>query len=114
MLRAYSRSDVPAVLVQVDVNARDKANTSDANARELKIVVPCWMLDESACSAVLVQQTPVVQIEALRRLRNFVDQLASAVSERKPESHGNNSKGGRHAEDNWAAHHKAASQTTDA
>jgi hypothetical protein len=105
---------VPAVLVQVDVNARDEAIASDANARELKIAVPCWMLDELACSAVLVQKTPALQIEALLRLRILVDQLASAVSERKPESHGNNAKGGRHAEDNSAAHQKAASQTTDA
>lgn len=112
MLRTFSRSDVPAVLVQV-VNARD--DVDDANARELKIAVPCWMLDQTACSVVVVQEKPRLRIEALLQLRGLVDRLVSAVAERQPESHGSNAKGDRHATKNRsAAHDKAASKTTDA
>jgi len=116
VLRAYSRGDVPAVLVRVDVNAHDDAIASvDVTGRELKIVVPCWMLDEAACSLVVVREKPLLEFQALLRLRRLVDQLATAVGECDPGSHGSNTKGDCHATNNsQTAIHDAASQATDA
>jgi hypothetical protein len=92
--------------VQINVSSHD-----DVHARELKIAVPCWMLDDVACSSVVVQDTPQLHIESLLSLRQLVDQFASAASERQSEPHGNNAKGDRHAEANSATHLEAAAET---
>jgi hypothetical protein len=40
---------------------------------DLRIVVPCWMLDEGCCAAMVVEERGRIAVEALVALRCLVD-----------------------------------------
>ena len=48
---------------------------------DLRIVLPDWMLDATCCQRMTLDDRPRIAVEALRRLRSFVDQQTSAGKE---------------------------------
>jgi hypothetical protein len=63
---------------------------------ELRIVVPCWMLDQAACMSILPLDQPKVEINALVRLRTLVDELAKTSGGQYLDSGSITAKGDRH------------------
>jgi hypothetical protein len=59
VIRRLRAREEPAVIVQVDEN--------------LRIAIPCWMLDEACCRAMVVEKQPRIGIAALVQLRDLVD-----------------------------------------
>ncbi len=56
------------------VVARIERLEGNANEEELRINIPCWMLDEQACSHWVTEaNSGCVSLEALSRLRALVD-----------------------------------------
>lgn len=51
------------------------ADDSDGGDSQLRINVPCWMLDEAACASVVHVDVPRIAVDALVRVRTFLDQL---------------------------------------
>lgn len=47
---------------------------------DLRIAVPCWMLDQTKCDAAVLRDRPRFDVDALRRLRELVD-LQSFISD---------------------------------
>ena len=78
VLRRTNRCGVPAVLVRIE----NDAGTADDS--ELRIVVPDWMLDETACSKVMVSDMPQIELQAILRLRELVDRLTGSTGEDQP------------------------------
>jgi hypothetical protein len=111
VLRRTRYGGDPAVLVRVE---HDDKNSDDP---ELRVVVPCWMLDQAACSAVVVRDTPRINIDALNHLRQLVDQFAKTSGQENGDSVPMTAKGDRHETRNrkptQAARPHAASETTD-
>jgi hypothetical protein len=68
----------------------------DADDAELRIAAPCWMLDEAATAHLVLCDRPRIDLAALVRLRQLVDQLAGDAGQ----GHGASSlivaKGDRH------------------
>jgi len=68
VLRRLRAHDAPSVVVQI--------------GEDLRIVIPCWMLDEPFCQSLTLEERPRIGIEALRRLRRLVDEQLSASNEK--------------------------------
>jgi hypothetical protein len=85
---------------------------------ELRISVPVWMLDEAACSAVVVCEQPAIELSSLKDLRKLVDQLAKTTSQDNGSSGSMMAKGDRHETRNrnrtQATCPDTASETADA
>lgn len=87
---------MPSVIVRVE------QLEGEGDAEELRINVPCWMLDEQACSRVVVDANcGRVAFDALVRLRTLVDSGLMVA------------KGDRH-ESTTTTLEDAASEATDA
>jgi len=68
VLRVLRRGEVPSVVARIE---RVDRNSED---EELRINIPCWMIDEMACKTCNGQtQQGRIVIDALRRLRAVVD-----------------------------------------
>jgi hypothetical protein len=80
---------------------------SGSEDSQLRISVPCWMLDEAACVKVVVDDVPRIEVDALVRLRRFLDQLGTASGGETSISGLMMAKGGRHE-------FPATTQTADA
>ena len=82
---------------------------------ELRIVVPGWMLDETACSMIIVRDKPQIQLQALVQLRELVDQLVLPTGEGHGDSGSIEAKGDRHETQisTQASCQDAASEATD-
>ena len=63
-LRAYEEA---ALLVQVDDDVR--------------IAIPCWMLDQSVCEPMELSEKPRISIESLLQLNDLITQRTSLVKE---------------------------------
>lgn len=100
----------PAVLVRIEPDESDPPD-----AAELRIVVPCWMLDETVCSMIEVREKPQIQLRALVQLRELIDQLIMPAVQAPDESGFMEAKGDRHETRNetQAAHPDAASEATE-
>lgn len=60
------RSQVePSVIVQLDDG--------------LRIAIPCWMLDSTVCDSMLLEKCPVVSIDSLLALGDFIDVQTQAI-----------------------------------
>ena len=66
MIRRLRVREEPAVIVQVDEN--------------LRIAIPCWMLDEARCRDMVIEKQPHIGIAALLQLRDLVDRQIRPVS----------------------------------
>ena len=108
VLRTSTRGEVPAVLVRVLSKEQD-------SQCDLKIVVPCWMLDPDACSRVVVKDKPLIGLQALVRLRGLVDQFDPCSTEHHPDSRPNHATGAKRAtpENTPATRCKAPTEATD-
>jgi hypothetical protein len=71
----------------------DESDNEDA---ELRINVPCWMLDQAACANVQLADRPRIDVAALLRLRRLLDQLAKTSGEGSGKSGSMTAKGDRH------------------
>ena len=96
VLRRTTRCGVPAVLVRVE-----RAEDESADDSELRIVVPDWMLDELACSKVVVRDKPQIELQALLRLGEVVDRLQAPTDDQptgqeRDDSSSLKAKGDRH------------------
>ena len=66
---------------------------------ELRIAVPGWMLDQSFCDSLRLQENARIELEALRELREVVDlQLATLVGDNMG-SQSTAAKGERHGKE---------------
>jgi hypothetical protein len=63
---------------------------------ELQIVIPCWMLDDAYCQALVLKDRPQIDIAALMRLRRLVDQQPLSASHDHAASASMLAKGERH------------------
>jgi hypothetical protein len=117
VIRGTNRCGVPAVLVRIEHAASETADDS-----ELRIVVPNWMLDELACSKVVVRDTPQIELQALWRLRELADRLEASTGAGQPtgeeqdDSSSLRAKGDRHETRiaTPATRQKVAAKATDA
>jgi hypothetical protein len=91
-LRKIRQGDHPAVIVRVE----PLDNESDNEDSELRVNVPCWMLDRAACANVQLAERPRIDVDALLRLRKLIDQLAKTSGEARAESGSMMAKGDRH------------------
>ncbi len=59
MIRGLRTHGEPAVIVQGN--------------EDLRLMIPCWMLDEGCCRAVVVEKKPRIALEAFVALRDLID-----------------------------------------
>ena len=84
VLRTSNRTNEPSVLVRVE-----PSNGEPSDSPDLRIVIPCWMLDQTACHRVRLCDKPVVPLSALLQLRQLADDLAGSSTQRHPERSSN-------------------------
>jgi hypothetical protein len=92
VLRTIRQGSHPAVIVRV----KPLDNEPDDEDSELRINVPCWMLDQGACANVQLSQQPRIDVEPLLRLRRILDQLAKTSGKGSRKSGPIMAKGDRH------------------
>jgi hypothetical protein len=92
VLRRIRQGDHPAVIVRV-IPQDSQPESEDS---ELRINVPCWMMDSAACGKVQLSDQPRIDVDALCKLRRLVDQFFKASSNAKGSSGPMMAKGDRH------------------
>jgi len=107
--RTSNRSATASVLVRI-------FPADELDDVELGIVVPCWMLDEAACTRVVLREKPLISIHAILQLRTLVDQFAPKRQKHHSESHSSHASGDQDAEttDFKATRCQSSTQATDA
>ena len=111
VLRTIRLGDEPAVVVRVEALDADPGSEDS----QLRISVPCWMLDEAACAKVVVGDVPRIEVDALMRLRRFLDQLGKTSGGEPSVSGVMMAKGDRHEfpATTQATHRDAPSEAAD-
>jgi len=71
VIRNLRTREAPGVIVQ------DEA--------DLRLMVPCWMLDEGCCQAVTVEKKPRISVDALFELRALLDSQGMLAGKRDSE-----------------------------
>ena len=73
VIRGLRAREEPAVIVEID--------------EDLRIAVPCWMLDALCCRSMVIEEQPRISIDALVQLRDLIDRQALLAGE-KDNAHG--------------------------
>ena len=110
VVRTSNRTNEPSVLVRVEPFDDEPSDSPD-----LRIVIPCWMLDQTACHSVRLCDKPVIQLSALLQLKQLVSDLADSPTQPHLERSSNAQGDRREIETSQsAAIEKAASKATGA
>jgi len=57
-----------------NLRTREEPGVIVQGEEDLRLLIPCWMLDESCCRGVAVQNQPRIALEALVGLRALIDE----------------------------------------
>jgi hypothetical protein len=55
------------------VKSREEPSVIVQGERDLRLMVPCWMLSEGCCEEMAVEEEPRIAVEALAELRALID-----------------------------------------
>ena len=69
---------------------------------DLRISVAGWMLDQSVCDGLVLEEKPRIELEALRRLRELVDLQSEALKDKNMGSQSNIKTGESHGQESSA------------
>jgi hypothetical protein len=106
VLRRIRNGDQPAVIVLVEPLETD----AEDEESQLRISVPCWMLDEAACASIVSRDVPRIDGDALVSLQGLLDQLGMPSGQPHAESGSMMAKGDRHETPETTGAHRSGAR----